>query len=339
MNLQTHKLPRRLSKLKLRCFSVRLASLNRRSENVIVKPIIVPELELRNVKMQVFLADIVEGTDDAALDDAPEALNRVGVDGTYNILALSMVNGSVRIGFAETMIANPLIRAEQANLVRHGFIDEGLQRRRADVSDDAGDDVTLAANCASDDGFARTSRAGDAIALVGVTVLSATSNESFVNFDNAAQLSFGFDQSGADFVSHEPSGFDRTKTHVAAKLACAHSLFTGQDQMRDFVPVAKRLVGVFENGPGQVGEPIAVRGALFALPMMTGSEGIALAIATTRANDTIGPAPRDQIGDAGIFIANREHGVKLGRSELVDGSGALGFGHGVSSFVGGYCHG
>jgi hypothetical protein len=49
-------------------------------------------------------------------------------------------------------------------------------------------------------------------------------DESFVNFDNAAKLGFGFDQGGADFVSHQPSGFDRTKTHIAAKLASAHSL-------------------------------------------------------------------------------------------------------------------
>jgi hypothetical protein len=36
------------------------ASFNRRSENIVIKPIIVPELKLRNVKMQVFLADVME---------------------------------------------------------------------------------------------------------------------------------------------------------------------------------------------------------------------------------------------------------------------------------------
>jgi hypothetical protein len=35
-------------------------ALNRRSENVIVKAIIVPELELRNVKMMVFLTNMVD---------------------------------------------------------------------------------------------------------------------------------------------------------------------------------------------------------------------------------------------------------------------------------------
>jgi hypothetical protein len=35
-----------------------LTPLNRRSENLVVEAIIVPELELRNVKMQVFLATL-----------------------------------------------------------------------------------------------------------------------------------------------------------------------------------------------------------------------------------------------------------------------------------------
>ena len=52
---------------------VLLASLDCRSENVVVEAIIVPELELRNVKMQVLLAYIVECPDDAAFDDVPEA--------------------------------------------------------------------------------------------------------------------------------------------------------------------------------------------------------------------------------------------------------------------------
>jgi hypothetical protein len=63
------------------------AATDSRSENVIVKAIIVPELELRNVKMQVFLTDVVECADDAALEDAPEALNRVGVNRADNVLA------------------------------------------------------------------------------------------------------------------------------------------------------------------------------------------------------------------------------------------------------------
>ena len=53
------------------------ASLYRRSENVIIDAIIVPELEPRNIEREIFATDLVVATDDAALEDTPEALNRV----------------------------------------------------------------------------------------------------------------------------------------------------------------------------------------------------------------------------------------------------------------------
>jgi hypothetical protein len=47
-----------------------LTSFNRRSKNAMVKPIIVLELELCNVKMQFLHTDALKFTGDAALDDA-----------------------------------------------------------------------------------------------------------------------------------------------------------------------------------------------------------------------------------------------------------------------------
>jgi hypothetical protein len=41
-------------------FLGQLAALNRRSENVVIKAIIVPELELRNVKWHAFAVYLVE---------------------------------------------------------------------------------------------------------------------------------------------------------------------------------------------------------------------------------------------------------------------------------------
>jgi hypothetical protein len=60
-----------------------LASADRGSENVIVEPIIIAELELGNVEVQVFFANVV---DDPALDDRPEAFNRIGVNSTDDVL-------------------------------------------------------------------------------------------------------------------------------------------------------------------------------------------------------------------------------------------------------------
>ena len=68
-----------------------LTPLNRRTENVIVEAIIIPELKLCNVKMQISFADVVECPHDAALEDAPEAFNCVGVHRPNNLLMPRMV--------------------------------------------------------------------------------------------------------------------------------------------------------------------------------------------------------------------------------------------------------
>jgi len=61
----------RLEAVQTRLF---LASADRRSEDVFVEAIIVPELGLCNVEWHVFAADLVERADDPALENRPEAL-------------------------------------------------------------------------------------------------------------------------------------------------------------------------------------------------------------------------------------------------------------------------
>jgi hypothetical protein len=58
--------------LMLMAISRFLTTFDRRSENVAVEAIIVRELELRNVKMQVFPANIVECADDTAPENAQD---------------------------------------------------------------------------------------------------------------------------------------------------------------------------------------------------------------------------------------------------------------------------
>ncbi len=65
-----------------------LTSLNRRSENVVVEPIVVSELKFRNVERQIFAANFMETSDHTAFEDAPETFNRIGVDCADNILPL-----------------------------------------------------------------------------------------------------------------------------------------------------------------------------------------------------------------------------------------------------------
>jgi hypothetical protein len=59
---------------------------DRRSENIGIEAIIIAKLELCNVEMQILFADVVESSDNPALDERPETLNRVGMHGANNIL-------------------------------------------------------------------------------------------------------------------------------------------------------------------------------------------------------------------------------------------------------------
>jgi hypothetical protein len=45
------------------------ASLNRRSENVVIEAVVVSKLKLRNVQLQILGADFVEGADHFALNN------------------------------------------------------------------------------------------------------------------------------------------------------------------------------------------------------------------------------------------------------------------------------
>lgn len=93
-------------------------ALNRHSENVVVKAVIIAELKFSDIEVKVLFADIMEGADDAPLEDAPEALNRDGVNRANHILPMGMIDSDVRESLFQIPVARPLIGAEQANLVR-----------------------------------------------------------------------------------------------------------------------------------------------------------------------------------------------------------------------------
>jgi hypothetical protein len=81
----------------------------RSTEDVLVIPVVVPELELRDVERQVFPADLVVRADHAALEQRPEAFNRVGVDCADHVLLGGVVDGLVREGFAKPVVGGELI--------------------------------------------------------------------------------------------------------------------------------------------------------------------------------------------------------------------------------------
>ena len=312
-----------------------LASLNSCSEYIAIKAVIVAELEFSDIERQIFLADLVVAANDPALDDAPEALNRIGVNRADNVLARAVIDDAMLVLVAETAIGRIGIGAKQANAIRDGVTDKSFNRFRLGVLDNTSDDVALALYSTDDWRLVSTAATRLAGLLVPMLVLVVTADVGFVHLNNAAKLGFRLHQSSADFVAHGMCRAVAAEAHDALNLEGTNTLLAGQHRMYDAVPVTQGLIGVLKDGASRMREAIAVLGAHFALPMMAGSKRVALAVATTRAFDAIRPTPRDQIGDAGRFIG--KHRFKLGDGHLVDGLGAAR--HGVSSFVGGYSHG
>src|ERR1700674_488238 len=72
------------------------ASCYRDSEDIGIVPVVIPELDLRNVQRQVLGADLMERANHAALKDAPKSLNRVRMDCADDIFASGVVEHGVR---------------------------------------------------------------------------------------------------------------------------------------------------------------------------------------------------------------------------------------------------
>ena len=153
-----------------------LAALNRRSENIVIEPIVVAELKLRDVQRHVFGADLVEAANDAALEDAPEAFNRIGMDRTDNVPLRAVMGSGVRVAF-QVPIDAAFVGGEQAHLVRNGFVDEGFCGFAGDVRQDARDDVALALDRPDDWSFGADATEAAFLALVPVFVLSTDRSE------------------------------------------------------------------------------------------------------------------------------------------------------------------
>ncbi len=311
--------------------SCTLAPTDRRSEDVRVLPVVVTELEFRDIQRHVFGAHLVERAHHAALEDRPEAFDCLSVDRADDVLALGVVNGRVRIFLIEPPVTFPLIGAEQTYFVRDGLADEFTECVGADVLDNAGDHVVLPLDRADDGRLARPNAASPAAlaTFVFVFVLRESADESFVHFDNAAKLVNVLHERNADLVTHHPCSFERTKAHIAPKLARADAFLGRQHEMDHAEPVSKRLIRVFEDCPGDDRKPIAgrtARGALGALPVpFTRRQIIDRWIATARAIDAFGPSTGLQIGFAGVLIG--KHPLELRDGQLMDLLGLLGAGH------------
>lgn len=314
------------------------AACYRRIKHVGIEAVVVPELKLRDVERHIFGAHLVERTNDAPLEDAPEAFNRIRMHRADNVLLAQVIDCFVVIMAEIVAVVGCRVRRQQADLVRNCLVDESQHLLRRDLLKNARHHVTLALDRANDRRFA-LGRVVFSLIEMAVTFLAA--NPRLVHFYDAAQLDFGLDQRRADFVAHKMRCVVAAEAEHALDLQGAHSLLARKHQMGDAIPVAQRLLGVLENRPRQAREPIAVLGAFPALPVegLIARGVVQVRVAAARAMHAFRPTPRHQVAQAGLVIPNGETGFKLSHCHLRDWFRALCHGGNPSfSTVEGYCH-
>ena len=116
---------------------------------------------------------------------------------------LGVIDGFVQKFFSEVLIADPLIGNQQADFVRDGFMYKAFQSTRTDVLNHTGNNIALAADCASHDGFAGTYTTRSVAVAPMMPVFGFPAYESFVHLDDTAELvHVPLDQRGSDLVTH-----------------------------------------------------------------------------------------------------------------------------------------
>ncbi len=297
-------------------------SRNRCSENIRICAVVVPELKLSNIQRHIFGADFVKCPDYAALKDAPKAFNRVRMDRAYDVPVLAVVNGSVWQAVRQSVIATPIIRSEQANFVGNNFADEFACGGTSYALQYSRNDIAFALCSTNDWRFLIVV----AFLFIPVPVFVFAADVGLIDLDNAAKLLLRLQHRGADFVAHGMGRLVRAKAHLSLNLQRRNSFLAGRHQVHDFEPLPQRLIRVLKNRARYVREAIAlIFGARIALPLERHRANREhLGVFATWAANAIRPASRNQIPLAGIVVASREHGLKLGFRHLVNGLWALG---------------
>src|ERR1700730_995684 len=113
---------------------------------------------------------------------------------------------------------------------RPGASGEQTPERPRWRSDNTGNNISLTTDCSHYSSFAGTNSICSAAttSLTPMSVLGEATDESFINLNDPAELIDIFHKRNADAMAHIPSGFQRTETHIAIDLPCAHALLTGE---------------------------------------------------------------------------------------------------------------
>jgi hypothetical protein len=77
------------------------------AENVLVVPIVIPELELGNVEGEILLGDVMERAENAAIQERPEAVNSPSVDIAPHVFATDVRDAGTLVASLVQLLVKP----------------------------------------------------------------------------------------------------------------------------------------------------------------------------------------------------------------------------------------
>ena len=226
-------------------------------EDVRVVAVVVPPFQLFQVAVQVLCAHLVEGTDDGALEQAPHALDAVGMNVTHDPLFGRVVDhlmASIVIGDAQ--VGLQLVGVDRLGLVIDGPLDKAVKRVAPDVGDALHSDL---ASALDGSGHPRL------VALVGAAPASRLSTDhSFVHLHYPYQRGSGqrvVAHRFADAVAQIPGRLVRY-SQGSVKLVGRHALLGHAHQVDGQEPRPNRQVGVVHDSSRRDAELVAAGSTL-----------------------------------------------------------------------------
>ncbi len=122
----------------------------RLAENIGFTAVIMAELKLSQIEREILLADMVEASHNATLEEAPERFEIVGVNLAAHIFALSVSDGLVREILFQEAIAGMLVGGDQIYLFADRLSDKSVKRDGVSIFYDLADNVALPTDGSND---------------------------------------------------------------------------------------------------------------------------------------------------------------------------------------------
>jgi hypothetical protein len=197
------------------------------------------------VGLQVFRADSMPGTHDAALEKRERRFDRIGIDIALRVDAEFVPDCFVASRLAKVLrcalVGLEIIREQHVHVLADILADEFFERATLNVCGMKETKIAAALPDAYNNFLALVKRT---FALPPIF----STDECFVHFDFAAKhRPIRFDHRGPDAMAEIPSGFVASKAQRALNLARGHAFFRFTEKQSCQEPFVERKMRVIED--------------------------------------------------------------------------------------------